>query len=360
MLRMLLQRERNEGKGEKRRMGEREKRRIIPPFLWLSSLLLFASSVLAQGTAESPISVESRIDKSKITIGDTVRYTVRLTHDPQVRVRWPALGANLGRFEIRDYHKPDPRKAKGRIIEEIAYTISTFDTGRFEIPPLAVDYQAPPDTAWRTLQTEKLEIYVASILPSEAGDIRDIKSPLELPRDWNLIIRIGLAVVGILLLAGVGYYLWRRHQGKGLLPERKEPERPAHEAALESLRRLRESDLLATGQIKAFYVELSEIIRRYIEGRYFVAALEQTTGELMENLQAASLETEATETLRELLEISDLVKFAKYEPAAEEHERAMQLAESFIEMTKIVVTMPETAMPTPMAEPEAKAALVES
>jgi hypothetical protein len=110
--------------------------------------------------------------------------------------------------------------------------------------------------------------------------------------------------------------------------------------ALEALRKLRESDLLATGQIKAFYIELSEIVRRYIEGRYFVPALELTTGELMDDLKQVTLEPDARDMLRDLLELSDLVKFAKYAPATEEHERALQLAESFVETTKLVMAAP--------------------
>ncbi len=315
------------------------------------SFLLFAQ--------ESPVSVESRIDKSTITIGDTVRYTVRLTHDENVKVQWPALGANLGAFEIRDYDKSDPRKVKGRLVEEIAYTISTFDTGRFEIPPLTISYQTPPDTVWHHLQTEKLDIYVASMRPSQDGDIRDIKAPWELPRDWKLILRIAAIATAVLLLAGIGFYYWRKRQGKGLLPEKKEPARPAHEVALEALRKLRESDLLATGKIKAYYSELSEIIRRYIEGRYFVPALELTSGELMKNLKAVALENGAQEMLRELLEISDLVKFAKYKPAPDEHPRAFQLAESFVETTKLVMLEPAngqiTAATAASAESAAKA-----
>ncbi|MGH7597866.1 MAG: hypothetical protein ACREOI_16075 [bacterium] len=314
--------------------------------------------------------MESRVDKSNITIGDTVRYAVKLTRDKNVQVRWPALGANLGAFEIRDYQKPDPRQAKGRVVEEIAYTISTFDTGRFVIPPLAIEYQTPPDSTWHQMQTEKLEIYVASTLPSEAGDIRDIKSPWELPRDWKLIIIIGLIVLAFLVLAAAGFYYWRKRQGKGILPERKEPPRPAHEVAWEALRKLRESDLLTTGQIKAFYIELSEIVRRYIEGRYFIPALELTTGELMDDLKQATLESDARDLLRGLLEMSDLVKFAKHTPANEEHERALQLAESFVEMTKLVMMAPAEAAngqavngktpdaPSSSAEPAAKVAEV--
>lgn len=315
--------------------------------------LLLAFCLFAQ---ESPVTVESRIDKSMITIGDTVRYHVRLTRAENVKVQWPALGANLGAFEIRDYDKPDPRKAKGRIVEEISYTISTFDTGRFEIPPLTIAYQTPPDTSWRQLPTEELEIYVASMRPSQDGDIRDIKSPWELPRDWKMIaLAAGIGAL-VLLLAGIGYYFWRKRQGKNLLPAKREPARPAHEIALEALRRLRESDLLATGKIKEYYVALSEIVRRYIEGRYFVPALELTTGELMGNLQTVTLETSAKEKLRDLLESSDLVKFAKYAPAPEEHERAFMQAEAFVETTKLMMLEPENGQLTPTATPSAAAA----
>ena len=299
--------------------------------------LLFAFCLHAQ---ESPVTVESRIDKSAITIGDTVHYTVRLTYDEKVQVNWPTLGANLGAFEIRDYHKPEPRRVKGRMVEEISYTISTFDTGRVEIPALALDYQMPPDTLRHRLQTEKLEIYVASMRPSQDGDIRDIKTPWELPRDWKLIALLAGGVALLLLLAGLGYYFWRKRQGKTLLPVKAEPVRPAHEIALEALRRLRESDLLATGKIKAYYVELSEIIRRYIENRYFVPALEQTTGELMDNLKTVTLEASLRATLQDLLERSDLVKFAKYEPTPNDHDYAWQLAASFVETTKLVMLAP--------------------
>jgi hypothetical protein len=345
-------------------VGNKKFSRICLKFLPLGYLLLLTTSIFAQQPAESPVTVESKIDKNRITIGDTVRYTVQLSHGEKVEVRWPTLGANLGMFEIRDYHQPEPRENKGRVIEEVAYTISTFDTGRFVIPPLAVEYRTSPDTIWQQLQTEKLEIYVASTLPSEAGDIRDIKAPWEMPRDWKVIIRIALIVAGILLLAAVGFYYWRKRQGKGILPERKAPERPAHEVALEALHRLRESDWLATGQIKTFYVELSEIIRRYIEGRYFVPALELTTSELMNNLQSVAIDNRPREMIAELLEMSDLVKFAKYAPPSDAHEHTLQLAESFVETTKLVMELPvngqtqTSAAPSPNIEPAAKPAEV--
>ncbi len=307
--------------------------------LFAVCFLLFAVPTRPQSGA--PVSVESRVDKATITIGDTVRYTVRLSRDEKTQVRWPGLGANLGVFEIRDYDKPEPRQEKNRIIEKISYTISTFDTGRFMIPPLTINYLAPPDSAWQTINTESLQIYVRSILPSEAGDIREVKAPLELPRDWRQVVLIAAISAAIILLAILGYLWWRKRRGKSLLPQRLEPARPAHELALEELRQLRASDLLARGEIKLFYSLLSEIMRRYFEGRYRIMALEMTTFELDGELRKAEHNRNACDDMRELLELCDLVKFAKYIPANEEAVRLLERAEAFVEVTKPVVVVVE-------------------
>jgi len=302
--------------------------------LQIGFLLILVSALHAQESG--PVSVESSVSKSKMTIGDTVRYAITVKHDPKIKIQWPSLAANLGAFEIRDYHVADAEEKNDSIIEQISYVISTFDTGRYEIPPLRIQYQQPPDSTWQALSTQKLEIYVASILPSEAGDIRDVKAPLEIPRDWRQIIFIAAIAVTALAIAALIYVWWRRRQGKSLIPTRQEPPRPAHEVALEALEKLRTSDLLQRGEFKIFYSELSDIIRRYIEGRYFVIALEMTTEQLLDNLHSADVE-EPRELIQTLLEQCDLVKFAKYIPEVVESEGALQLGFEIVEKTKLVL-----------------------
>lgn len=321
-------------------VNNRSLRPLLP--LMLCALLLFAGNKV-QSQTESPVAIESRVSKSTMTIGDTVRYTVQLRRVPDIQTRWPGPAANLGMFEIRRYQTPEAREEDDSIIEEAAYTISTFDTGRFVIPPLTVQYLMPPDTLWRELRTESLDIYVASMRPSEAGDIRTVKAPWELPRDWGQVIKIAAIAAGVLLLAGLGYYYWRKRQGKGLLPQRLEPPQPAHEMAFAELAELRNSDLLARGEIKLFYILLSEIIRRYLAGRYQVDALEMTTFELLEHFQQTEMGDKAFSLLREILEQSDLVKFAKFNPPDEQHARLLEAAEALVEMTKPATLVTETA-----------------
>lgn len=303
----------------------------------LMALIFMSGAAGLWAQDDSPIAIESSIDRSNITIGDTVQYTVRLTRLPEVEIVWPGLAANLDQFEIRRYQPPTARRNDDKIIEEAHYTISTYiDTGAFVIPPLTVRYRVPPDSTWHELSTEALEIYVRSILPSEAGDILGIKAPWELPKDWRTVILWSAAGVGVLLLALAGYLFWRRRQGKGLLPVKAAPLRPAHELALAELQQLRESDLLASGEIKLYYSILSEILRRYIEGRFGVVALEMTTTEVLTDLSRNGYDTHGREQLSTVLTESDLVKFAKLIPPEEQHGALLGMAEEYIELTKPV------------------------
>jgi hypothetical protein len=305
---------------------------------WVKKIIilffLLPSIALAQ---QNNISVDSQVDKSAIHIGDVVKYSVTVTHVPGVKVQMPGKAANLGAFEIRDYKDYDPEKINNQIVLRTDYFISTFDVGEFEIPPLTFRYTVAGDTTEHELKTETLKIVVESMKPSEAGDIRDIKAPLTLPRDWRKLILWGSIALGILLaIAAAVYVWWRKKTGKSLLPQKIEPPRPPHEVALEELTALKNSSLLAEGKIKQYYIRVSEIIRRYIEGRYFIIAMELTTFELVERLRGAEADSEIIDLVHNFLAPCDLVKFAKYRPTADENADIIEKAFAIVERTKLV------------------------
>ncbi len=312
-------------------------------WLWPLCLVWLGISLIgnAQGE-EAPISVTSSVDKSRITIGDLIHYTVIVTYKKGVTVKSPGTGANLGGFEIRDYAVSEPQEKKGWITQQYVYTISTFFTGEFEIAPLTIQYRLPGDTAFQILSTSPIRIVVESVKPSMAGDIRDIKPPVDIPKNWALFfLQIG---IGLFLCGAVigGVFLYRRWKaGRGLLPVREVPLKPPHEIALEALDRLKNSELLQKGEIKLFFIELSEIIRRYIGDRYFVVAMEMTTTEVLEKLSQMGLSEEIFQLFEIFFHRCDLVKFAKYIPSSDEIAEALDIAYSLIHKTKIVIEMPE-------------------
>ncbi|HPG39790.1 MAG TPA: BatD family protein [bacterium] len=312
--------------------------------------MLSAASLFAQGS----ITVESQVDRSTILIGDVFQYSVIVTHDTDVAVQMPELAANLGMFEIRDYKVLEPAQKEGKIISQTNYLLSTFDTGEFAIPELQIGYTTTTDSTVRFIKTEPLTITVQSLNPEEKGDIRDIKAPLTPPREYRQYIITGLILLAVVAAVVVLiYYLRRRRQGKALLPTRQKPPRPVHETALEELQELAQSDLLATGQIKEYYIRLSDIIRRYIEGRFFIYAPEMTTSQLLDKMRDERIETQYIDMTGEFLSSCDLVKFAKYVPEPAETNIITQLAFDFVEQTKMIMAQPEVAAPAgeAVAEP---------
>jgi len=287
------------------------------------------------------ISVESKVDRSVITIGDLVRYEIVVKRDKELKVEMPGLATNLGYFEIRDYEVHEPVKIENNIIDKVEYIISTYDTGNYVIPPLTL-YYTGADSVRRALRTDEIKIRVESVKPSEAEDIKGLKFPLELLRELRRIILLSSAGLLIILIGVLTYFFYRKKKkGESIIPMKKKPEKPAHEIALESIRQLKDSKLLEQEKVKEYYIELSEIIRIYIGGRYFITALEMTTPEVVLTLRRSELDDGLISELNVFLTECDFVKFAKYIPSGNEIIAATERAFKFIEETKIELISPE-------------------
>jgi hypothetical protein len=301
--------------------------------LWVLAAFLCLSPVFL--SAQGEVLLSASVDKATITIGDLIVYTVTVDRDPVVEVKLPSLASNLGGFEIRDYIVHDPKKEKGRMIDRVDYTISTFETGEFEIPPIEIRYTIPPGTDEKILKTESIKILVESVKPSEEGDIREIRSPWDIDFDWTPVYIYSAIGLGVLLLALFIFILIRKkRRGEAILPKKTEPARPPHEVAYEELQRLDGSDLLEKGKFKKYYSLISEIIRRYVEGRYYITAMELTTTELMEQLGPATYGEGHLPLFEKFLQSCDMVKFAKYKPSDEENKNVMQLAVRIVDNTR--------------------------
>ena len=293
----------------------------------------FINSISA---SNGKVLLEAKVDRTKIKIGDLINYSIIVTHDKDIKIEMPNLGANLGAFEIHDYEDLEPEKINGDVVQQRHYIISTYDIGDYEIPPVTVHYSLANDTLWHQLTTEGIKITVESLKPSEEGDIRDIKQPLEILKDWWLTIRFILAGVLIVLIGILIYILYRRRkQGKTFIPRREKPKLPPHIIALDELKKLMEEKLLERGEIKQYYIRISEIIRNYIEDRFFIVALEMTTFQLINIMKDNQIEDEVVQLVEKFLMNCDMVKFAKYIPRKKENKSTTELAYNIIEDTKI-------------------------
>ncbi|MFH1429028.1 MAG: DUF4381 family protein [Candidatus Margulisiibacteriota bacterium] len=158
--------------------------------------------------------------------------------------------------------------------------------------------------------------------------LRDIKYPINIPYPWYYWVLLVLAIV---LLAALVYYI------KQKLQERKKPEeqpaepedtRTPEEIAGEALAELENMKVESPEEVKAYYVRISEIIRRFLEQKYATAVMEATTTEIMDLIQNNNWQKQ--DLIEKFLEDSDIVKFAKYLPGKNEMRAIMGVAKEIV------------------------------
>jgi len=119
------------------------------------------------------------------------------------------------------------------------------------------------------------------------------------------------------------------------------------ERALEELRELLNKGLLEKHKIKDFYVELTMVVRRYIERQHKVRAPEQTTEEFLQQIsQDKRFKPEVIRKLRDFLQAADMVKFAAYQPDDEMNNNSIRTAEEYIKTDAEEVEAQQQSMNT--------------
>jgi hypothetical protein len=137
---------------------------------------------------------------------------------------------------------------------------------------------------------------------------------------WFLV---AVAAAGLVVLAV--YLLRRVHRQVQLM--RMSP----RERALKELERLLARDLVGKNRVKAFYLELTMIVRRYIERAHAIRAPEQTTEEFLAAVaDRTNFSRDVVATLKAFLQAADLVKFAAHRPPRDDIDRATDTARTYI------------------------------
>ncbi|MBL7158300.1 MAG: hypothetical protein ISS91_02205 [Candidatus Omnitrophica bacterium] len=295
----------------------------------LCFLVLFPG--ISRSESRTEITAEARVDQESFRIGDSIRYSVKVVANPDLEIEYPAIGKEIGDFEIKDAGRSD-KEAKGKRYIETWYILRTFKTGARTIPLVTIKYKTPGETGLRSIDTNPVTVNVESVYEKspDKSDIRDIKGIFYVTR--RLVIPLGLiiALIVIALLVG-GIYLKKRLTSLMIPEVIKLP----HEIAFKRLEELKNKGLVEKGLVKEFYFELSDILRRYIEDRFNLRAPEMTTEEFLIFLKSSkSLSVDHKYLLREFLSHCDLVKFAKYGPSPKEIEKSLLSAESFVDQTK--------------------------
>jgi hypothetical protein len=254
--------------------------------------------------------VTTSIDTTKNKIGAQFNLTFKTTVDSMATVSFPKV-KNFGLMEvIRDY-KIDTIK-KDNTYELIKkYGLTQFDSGRFQIPRMAVLINKKP------VFSDSITVEVQNVkVDTLKQKMYDIKPIIEVPTEtnyWDYLAWL-LLLVGI---AALIYFGIKKFQKKKI---EEETFKTPIEKATNLLNNLEKKALWQNGNVKEYYSELTDIARNYIEEALDVPAMESTTAELIAALKQASitkkmkLSQETILNLESVLKQADLVKFAKSKP----------------------------------------------
>lgn len=271
-------------------------------------LLLFSTLVLSQNSR-----VQTQIDTTQAKIGEEIKISFQTTVDTLSKVVFPE-GKFFGALEILESYPTDTILVdfKYQLIKK--YGLTQFDSGYYQIPRLQVLINEKP------YFTDSMRVYfhdvVVDTLTQGMYDIRPIIASAAPGTPWwkYLLLLIILALLAYGIYFAVKTYRKKKHTVAEIVYA------SPIEKATAQLKALETKDLLTKGDVKAYYSELTDIARNYIEEAIDVPAMESTTSELIQALKVAIFKRKLSvnqNTLAEfeaVLKQADLVKFAKSKP----------------------------------------------
>ncbi len=282
--------------------------------------------------------IKAELDTNRALIGDQLNLLLSVEKPADLRIEFPRLKDTITRkIEIvGDSYTDTTSVSQGRVIFSRNLLITVFDTGLFEIP--ALDFMAYTGQSPDTFSTLPVQFVVLPVTADTT--LKDIKPNFKAPVNLAEILYYakknypyGLLAIAVALFTWlIIRYIRKKRNRNGDIQEEIPLELP-EVIALRELEKLKEDKPWMHNRVKHYHSRLSEVLRRYIEGRYSIMALEQTTEEILMALRSTPCGASDLNKLSGILKLSDLVKFAKVIPAVEENALQLDLATEFVRST---------------------------
>ncbi|MFL5403102.1 MAG: hypothetical protein ACJ8BF_09840 [Gemmatimonadales bacterium] len=275
--------------------------------------LAVAGSALAQVSGQS---FEVTPDVQHATVGDSVsiRFRVRLDERDLLFDTIPqpisAIPPGVRLLAVEKMSRTPDRIFHGRA------RLVFYRPGRRAVPVFGLPFMRAVKGVQRaTLASDSAFVEIVPLLPAGNPSLKDIQE-VDISSGTNPVFLVAGAAAALALLA---FYRYRRRRpvplaapAPGPVPSPAAP----YSDALERLERIARANWPAQGLVEQHYESIVDVLRKYLEASEGIPAGERTTEELLWSLPPFLSQNGQRETLRDLLEEADLVKFALFRPAA--------------------------------------------
>lgn len=271
---------------------------------------------------QAQVLVRASIDRDKIVVGDSLLVTLDVRAPLGQEITWFALDT-IPHFEFIGKGKIDTAdNADGKkLVQQIVLT--SYDSGSWQIPML------PIKIGDKTYYSDSVAVEVGYANADLSQDYKDIKEIQDVPNtDTNYIPWV---IGGVTLLAIIILVIIFLRKPKKTAPAAAPVIRlTPYDEALKALADLKKEDLPARGEVKAFYTRLNDILRDFVHRKLMIATAEKTNEELIRELKKQRMHEEYYRELTNALRVADFVKFARYQPTAEDNDKNYDIIESAI------------------------------
>ncbi|MDR3109459.1 MAG: hypothetical protein LBU65_07210 [Planctomycetaceae bacterium] len=295
--------------------------------LYIIIFLSFAVNVFADNTPltlssiasnDGRLQVKWELSLRNVRLSDNVTLTLRIEYAESIQIDVPVFDSSLGDFDVTNISDNVVSLTTSREVREVRLTLVPQHAGTLDVWQVPIYYRNAdqPDTVL-TLVLPRCQIEVAKSIPDGKVSLDEINaaSPTLAESQRSRFWILAAAIVVVLLLALATALLWYRKRQMS----NDEPTRSPHDIALSQLQTLWESRQHES-DIRRFFIELTAIVRVYLEQTTGVHAPEQTTEEFLNEIGRKKgpqklFDTETQSRLREFLEAADYVKFARAKPS---------------------------------------------
>ncbi len=290
---------------------------------------------LEASTSRGPVRATVSLSPASPLIGDVMELRLEAVVDNGVRVEMPRFQEAFSRFSIEGYSNEEvPSKDSVKHVQ--LYRLHASTSGRLRVPPLRiVFFDERPDSEHggeeQELLTEELALKIRPVLSGEeaGGELRPVRRTLEEKLGPSIWQQYWWAFIGggvLAILAGALLFVRRGRSVPTISP---------YERASVALAQLESQGLPDEDTRDNWYVQLSGIVRHYLEDRFSLRAPELTTEEFLRVAQRSErVSNEHKKLLQGFLADCDQVKFAGYEPGAEESQAVLEAARRFLLETR--------------------------
>lgn len=293
------------------------------------------------------ITVSAALDSSIMKIGEQRKIALEVKQPHSAVVYFPTINGNdtlAQGIEILKITPPDTLKSNNALTIKQEYFITSFDTGRYVLPPFVFKSKTQSYT------TEQLYLdvitYDEDLTNAQLTGMAENYDP---PFNWVRFLLYLSIVLGVIGLGALIYYIYnvvQEMKNNQIEEEIVVDNRLPHEIALEELEKIKSDKLWQKGEVKVYYTVLTDTLRDYFTRRFNIPAMEMTSSEIIRSLKYEHDAVDAIERVREIFDISDMVKFAKMEPSQEDNEISIVNAFFIVNKTKKEeVALPEVEQP---------------